>query len=139
MLKSFSLLRTIGSRDVTTSVVLDVINEMNLSSFEVSYEHFKKNFHNFDENDFLEMIFKDLEMNFKDEMAFKDKPKNNFNENMNNHILNVIFSERQKEKDKDNNFNKKTGRAHRVFSEPRNFNTKFLGTRRTSTWTCNLT
>jgi hypothetical protein len=60
-------------------------------------ERFKQNFNDLEKNDFLEMVFKDLGVNFKDEVSFKDKPMNNFNEKMNNDIFKIIFSKRQKE------------------------------------------
>ena len=77
-----------------TCILDDMINEMNLTSFEVNFEHFKENFDNFDMNDYLEMIFKDLEMNFMDQVRFNNKARNKFNEKMNKKIFKTMFNGR---------------------------------------------
>ena len=88
----------------------ELINKKNSTNFEVNYEHFKENFNSFDSNNFLETIFKDLEMNFKDQANFKDLAKTynkikqnfmclekNFNLETNIDNFNMIFNNESKD------------------------------------------
>ena len=82
------------AKNFFTYILDDMINDMSLTSFEVNCEHFKQSFNNFDTDVFLEMIFKDLEMNFMDQARFNNKARNKFNEKMNDKIFKTMFNGR---------------------------------------------